>query len=520
MVLSELGGALSQAFQKLSRSSSIDEETVKQVLKEIVSALISSDVNVQMVKALRENVLTKVTPLLESDSAIDSSGRARLIEKAVVEELVKILDPGKEPYKLKKGKCNVIMFVGLQGAGKTTTVAKYCHYYQQRKWKVAMVCADTFRAGAFDQLKQNATKIRVPFYGSYTENDPVKIAAEGVAQFRKEGYELIIVDTSGRHKQETALFAEMEEVQKAVCPDDVVFVMDSSIGQAAAAQAKAFKESVSVGSVVITKLDGHAKGGGALSAVAFTKSPIVFIGTGEHFDALEPFNASRFIGKLLGRGDTVGLLTELSEKGVLDAVGNPEMQKRMIKGEFTLRDLREQYTGILKIGSLSKMFEMIPGAGDMMKNLPKGPNGQTVDPSVALKKCLVMMDSMTAAELDGVVEMNETRAIRIIRGSGATPDEFQKLMMQHKQFEKMIGGMSKTGLLKQNESDMMKQMKRDPKQLANQLQRSLDPNMLKSMGGVDKMLDMMKSFGDMTGGGGGGGGGGDFSKLAKMFGQK
>jgi signal recognition particle subunit SRP54 len=289
MVLSELGGALTQAFQKLSRSSSIDEETVKQILKEIVSALISSDVNVQMVKALRENVLTKVTPLLESDSAIDSSGRARLIEKAVVEELVKILDPGKEPYKLKKGKCNVIMFVGLQGAGKTTTVAKYCHYYQQRKWKVAMVCADTFRAGAFDQLKQNATKIRVPFYGSYTENDPVKIAAEGVAQFRKEGYELIIVDTSGRHKQETALFAEMEEVQKAVCPDDVVFVMDSSIGQAAAAQAKAFKESVSVGSVVITKLDGHAKGGGALSAVAFTKSPIVFIGTGEHFDAWSRF---------------------------------------------------------------------------------------------------------------------------------------------------------------------------------------------------------------------------------------
>jgi signal recognition particle subunit SRP54 len=519
MVLAELGASLTSAFQKLARSPTLDEETVKQILKEIVSALISSDVNVQMVKMLRENVLSKVIPLLESESAIDSAGRARLIEKAVVEELVKILDPGKEPYKLKKGKCNVIMFVGLQGAGKTTTVAKYCHYYQQRKWKVAMVCADTFRAGAFDQLKQNATKIRVPFYGSYTENDPVKIAAEGVAQFRKEGYELIIVDTSGRHKQETALFAEMEEVQKAVTPDDVVFVMDSSIGQAAAAQAKAFKESVSVGSVVITKLDGHAKGGGALSAVAFTKSPIVFIGTGEHFDALEPFNASRFIGKLLGRGDTIGLLTELSEKGVLDAVGTPEMQKRLIKGEFSLRDLREQYTGILKIGSLGKVLEMMPGMGEMMKNLPKGPNGQMVDPSVSLKRFLVIMDSMTADELDGVVDMNDTRAIRIIRGSGATPDDFQKLMMQFKQFEKMIGGMSKNGLLKQNENDLMKQMKRDPKQVMSQLQRSIDPNMLKSMGGVENMMEMMKGMG-LGSGGGGGGGMPDMSQLAKMFGRK
>ena len=253
--------------------------------------------------------------------------KARVIERAVVDELVRMLDAGREPFKPKKGKANVVMFVGLQGAGKTTTVAKYAHYYQARKWKVAMVCADTFRAGAFDQLKQNATRVRVPFYGSYTETDPVKIAAEGVEQFRREGYDIIIVDTSGRHKQEASLFEEMVQVQEAVQPDDIVFTMDSTIGQAAFGQAEAFKKAVRVGSVIITKLDGHAKGGGALSAVAATGSPIIFVGTGEHFDELAPFEAKAFISKLLGRGDLAGLITEFKDKGIMD--GSEEMLERL-----------------------------------------------------------------------------------------------------------------------------------------------------------------------------------------------
>jgi signal recognition particle subunit SRP54 len=175
------------------------------------------------------------------------------------------------------------MFVGLQGSGKTTTCSKVAYYYKKKGWRVAMVCADTFRAGAFDQLKQNAAKIRVPFYGSYIETDPVTIAEEGVAEFKEEGMEIIIVDTSGRHKQETDLFDEMKQVEKAVKPDNIIFVMDSSIGQQCYAQAEAFRKAVNVGSVIITKMDGHSKGGGALSAVAATESPIIFIGDGEHF---------------------------------------------------------------------------------------------------------------------------------------------------------------------------------------------------------------------------------------------
>jgi signal recognition particle subunit SRP54 len=250
----------------------------------------------------------KALEAIEDDEA-DSAYIARFVEKAVGEALVSILTPSKAARKLVRGKPNVVMFVGLQGAGKTTTIAKYAHYYKNRRFRVAMVCADTFRAGAFDQLRQNATKLHVPFYGSHSETDPVKIAREGVETFRRERFDLIIVDTSGRHKQETALFREMEAVHDAVTPDEVIFVMDSTIGQAAEAQARAFSTSVDVGSVIITKLDGHAKGGGALSAVAATGSPIIFTGSGEHFADLDPFQPTEFVGKLLGKGNLTGLVS-------------------------------------------------------------------------------------------------------------------------------------------------------------------------------------------------------------------
>jgi len=176
------------------------------------------------------------------------------------------VDPEKEAYTPTKEKQNVIMFVGLQGAGKTTSCTKYAAYYKKKGFKVALVCADTFRAGAFDQLKQNATKAKIPFYGSYTEVDPVEISRQGVQKFREEKFDLIIVDTSGRHRQEEALFDEMKQIEDGVKPDNVVFVMDGSIGQTAYNQAKAFGETVKVGSIILTKMDGGAKGGGAIAA--------------------------------------------------------------------------------------------------------------------------------------------------------------------------------------------------------------------------------------------------------------
>ncbi len=257
-----------------------------------------------------------------------------------------------------------------------------------------MVCADTFRAGAFDQLKQNAVKVKVPFYGSYTEADPVVIAQQGVEQFRKEKFEIIIVDTSGRHKQEEGLFEEMKQVQEAINPDNIVFVLDSTIGQAAFDQASAFKTAVPIGSVIMTKLDGNAKGGGAISAVAATGAPIVFTGSGEGFEDLEPFEAHSFVSRLLGMGDVRGLVKEMKEGGVLNV--KEDTMKRIQKGQFTMRDMGEQLQNIMKLGPLDRVLSMLPG-------IPQGmiPQGSEKQGSEQMKRMMILMNSMTDAELDG-----------------------------------------------------------------------------------------------------------------------
>ncbi|CAH9142299.1 unnamed protein product [Cuscuta epithymum] len=251
-----------------------------------------------------------------------------------------MMDPGKPFFTPKKGQTCVVMFVGLQGSGKTTTCTKYAYYHQKKGWKPALVCADTFRAGAFDQLKQNATKAnKIPFHGSYTEPDPVKIAVEGVERFKKENRDLIIVDTSGRHKQEASLFEEMRQVYEATQPDLVVFVMDGSIGQAAFNQAHAFKQTVEVGAVIVTKMDGHAKGGGTLSAIAATKSPVIFIGTGEHVNDFEVFDVKPFVNRLLGMGDPNGIRDRFQEAVPVDQ--QPQFLQKLSEGNFTLRSFYE-----------------------------------------------------------------------------------------------------------------------------------------------------------------------------------
>merc|ERR1719197_896098 len=408
MVLQELGQKITGAFRKLNQAPIIDDELLDEVLKDIAAALLHADVNVKYVSELRSNVKKRV--LLESDAG--GVNKRKLIQKAVVEELVRLVQSDKQPYKLEKGAANIIMFVGLQGSGKTTTCTKYAHYYNRKGWKTALVCADTFRAGAFDQLRQNASKVRIPFYGDYNEADPVKIAGDGVALFKKEKYDLIIVDTSGRHKQEAALLEEMQQVEQAVNPDDIVFIMDSHIGQACFEQAKAFRECVNVGSVVITKMDGHAKGGGALSAVAATNSPIVFLGLGEHFDEFQPFEAQSFVSRLLGMGDLKGLFQTITEAMPLDK--QPELLNKISKGKFSLRDLYEQFQNLQKMGPMGQIMQMIPGMAQLM---PKGAEKEGVK---RIKQFMVMMDSLTDDELDCVVQFNDSRKLRAAKGSGSS----------------------------------------------------------------------------------------------------
>jgi signal recognition particle subunit SRP54 len=445
MVLADLGRRIRTAIGKLGQATIINEDELNLMLKEVCGALIEADVNVKLVKVLRDNV----KKALNFDEMTGGVNKRRLIHRTVFTELVKIVDPEVEPFQPLKGKPNIIMFVGLQGSGKTTTCTKLAYYYQKKGFKTCLVCADTFRAGAFDQLKQNATKARIPFYGSYSEVDPVIIASQGVQKFKEDGFEVIIVDTSGRHKQEASLFEEMLQVSNAVKPNNIIFVIDAAIGQACEAQAKAFHQTVDIGSVIITKLDSHAKGGGALSAVAATKSPIIFIGTGEHIDDFEPFKVKPFVQKLLGMGDIEGLVEKVTEMGLED---NEELMKRLKQGVFTLRDMYEQFQNIMKMGPFSQILSMIPGFGPEFMS-----KGNEAESQHRLKRLMTIMDSMADSELDHVKASDlftkePNRMTRVANGSGVAVNEVKELLTQYKKFAEMVKKMgSIKGLFKGNE---------------------------------------------------------------------
>lgn len=484
MVLESLGGRITGALRKMTNSTVIDEDALKDMLQEIARALLEADVNVQSVAQLKRNVTNRVN--LEELAA--GVNKRKLIQRSVFDELCSMLDPGTDPVVLKRGKPNVVMFVGLQGNGKTTSCVKYAYHHQRKGWKTCLVCADTFRAGAYDQLKQNATKAKVPFYGSYTETDPVRIATEGVERFKNEGFDLIIVDTSGRHKQEEALFAEMEQMAEVTNPTDIIFVMDSSIGQAAHDQALAFRKKVKVGSVIITKLDGHAKGGGALSAVSATESPITFIGTGEHIDEFEPFKVESFVGRLLGMGDVSGLMNHIKEAGLTE---NVEMYKRITEGVFTLRDMYDQLEQIQKLGPLDKVMSYMPGMAEMMSNM----NG--VEGTKRIKRFQYIMDSMTVEEMENPkMEFTESRKRRIARGSGRYPQEVDDLLKEYKRFSQVVGKVGKMAKKNMNIDQLSKNTTKT-------FQQFMDPRMMAQMGGQGGMQKMMREFAKQMDGSGG-----------------
>ncbi|EAR90817.1 signal recognition particle 54 kDa protein SRP54, putative (macronuclear) [Tetrahymena thermophila SB210] len=425
MVLNDLGKKINDALSNLNKDYHFDKQLLNKVLKDIQLALLQSDINVKYVKQLSDNILQKCNNIEEAVN------KKKLIQQLVVQELTKMLDPKKQPFSLKSGKPNVVMFVGLQGAGKTTTCAKYANYWKKKGWRTCLICADTFRAGAFDQLQQIATKIRIPFYGNRTETDPVAIAIEGVKTFQKQNFEVIIIDTSGRHMQESELFDEMKQIYSAVCPNECIFVMDGSNGQACLNQAQAFKKAVDVGSVIITKLDGHSKGGGALSAVAATESPIIFLGTGEHFDDLETFKAESFVKRLLGLGDFKGMIETVSE--VIDLESQQQNIKQIAKGQFTLRALQQNYKSILKMGSLNQFMSMIPG----MQNIIQGQISEKEQIN-KIKKSLTIMDSMSNDELDGITQITQKQLFRISKGSGQPIENVKLLIDEQKTFAKTL----------------------------------------------------------------------------------
>jgi signal recognition particle subunit SRP54 len=426
MALDRLGSSLYDAIKKIFRASVVDEAAVKELVRDIQRALLQADVNVKLVldisKKIEERSLNEKVP--------PGISRREHVIKVVYEELTRFLGEKPVPLKVEPGKRRIIMLVGIQGSGKTTVAAKLSRYFQKRGLKPALVCADTFRPGAYAQLQQLAARVNVPLYGDPKAKDPVKVVTEGLKQFKDK--EIVIVDTSGRHKEEQELIKEMKTLEKSIKPDEVVLVIDGTIGQQALVQAKAFNEATPIGSILVTKLDGSARGGGALSAVAATGAPIRFIGTGEKVEDIEAFIPSRFVGRLLGLGDLETLLEKVREAEVTV----PEKKaKAILSGKFTLTDMYEQFEAMKGMGTLKKLMGMIPGMGykipDEMLNTAEG----------RLEKWRVMIQSMTPEEKENPKIFNASRMKRVARGSGTNEKEVKELLKQYVMMRKMLKSM-------------------------------------------------------------------------------
>lgn len=349
---------------------------------------------------------------------------------------------GKEakPIEIKE-KPTILLTVGIQGSGKTTSVAKLARYFQKHGYKVGLVCSDTWRPGAYFQLKQLVEPYGIEVFGDPEEKDAVKLAKEGVEYFKKKGVDVIIVDSAGRHKEEKGLIEEMKQISNAINPHEVILVIDGTIGQQAYNQALAFKEATPIGSIIVTKLDGSAKGGGALSAVVATGAPIKFIGVGEKIDDLEPFDPKRFVSRLLGLGDIQGLLEKFEELSKETEFTEEDVEK-FLRGKFNLKDMYAQLEAMRKMGPLQQILKMIPGMGYSI------PDEVIKVSEERLKKFKVIMDSMTEEELENPEIINYSRIKRIARGSGTSTKDVKELLNQYKQMKKFFKGMDKRKLAK------------------------------------------------------------------------
>ncbi|MEM3622245.1 MAG: signal recognition particle protein Srp54 [Candidatus Bathyarchaeia archaeon] len=423
MALERLGSTLYEALRKIFRASVVDEAAVKELVRDVQRALLQADVNVQLVldisKRIEERALKEQLP--------PGISRREHVIKVVYEELTRFLGEKPIPIKVEPKKKYTIMLVGIQGSGKTTAAAKLARYFQKRGLKPALICADTYRPGAYAQLQQLANKINVPLYGESNAKDPVKIALQGIKQFNDK--EVIIIDTAGRHKEEQELIKEMKVLERNIKPDEVMLVIDGTIGQQAMIQAKAFNEATPIGSIIVTKLDGSARGGGALSAVAATGAPIKFISTGEKVEDIEPFVPSRFVGRLLGMGDLETLLEKVREA----EIKVPEKKaKAILSGKFTLTDMYEQFEAMKGMGPFRKLLKMLPG---MSYDIPEDALNMAED---RLEKWRVMIQSMTPEEKDDPKKFNASRVRRVARGSGTSEKEVKELIKQYFLMRRML----------------------------------------------------------------------------------
>ena len=427
-MLGNLGENLANSMKKLVGMSVIDKKTIKEVVKDIQRALIQSDVNIKLVLDLSKKIESRA---LEEKPPKGITPREHVIT-IIYEEMVNLLgkeavnlDINDRPYK--------ILFLGLQGSGKTTTIGKLCRFLQKKGFNPAVVCTDTWRPAAYEQLKQLTEEMDVPLYGDPNNKNALDLAKKGLNEFKNR--KVIIFDTAGRHKEESDLIAEMDQLDDIINPNEAILVIDGTIGQQAGEQAKAFSKATDIGSIIITKLDGSAKGGGALSAVAETGAPIKFIGTGERVDDFELFDPERFISRLLGMGDIKSLI-EKAEENIDEDIAQQTM-KNMMTGKFTIKDMKNQMEMMNKMGPMQQVLNMIPGMGN---KLPKEVSKLTDD---KLGEYKVLMSSMTEEEMLNPKIIKQSRIRRIARGSGVDERKVREFLKYFNNTKKAMKGLGK-----------------------------------------------------------------------------
>lgn len=444
MVLDNLGSSLRGSLDKLQGKSRLDEDDVEEIVKEIQRSLLSADVEVSLVMELSSSIEDRATG---EEPPAGTSARDHVL-RIVYEELVDLVGDSTDlPLK-----SQTILLAGLQGSGKTTSAAKMAWWFSTKGLRPAVIQTDTFRPGAYDQAEQMCERAEVSFYGDPDCDDPVKIAREGIEATADA--DIHIVDTAGRHALEADLIDEIEAIDSTVAPDRSLLVLDAAIGQGAKQQAREFNNAIGIDGVVVTKLDGTAKGGGALTAVNETDSSIAFLGTGETVQDVERFEPNGFISRLLGMGDLKQLSERveraMAETQEADDDWDPE---DIMEGSFTLKDMRKQMEAMDRMGPLDQVMDMIPGLGGGLKDqLPDDAMDVTQN---RMRDFDVIMDSMTETELEDPRSVGASRVRRIARGSGTDEETVRELLQQHKMMERTIKQFQGMG-----EGDMQRMMKK------------------------------------------------------------
>jgi signal recognition particle subunit SRP54 len=430
-----LSNRLSDTVNRLRGRGRLTEENIRETLREVRIALLEADVALPVVKALIERVKVRAV----GQEVLKSLSPGQALVKVVSDELTTVMGVANTELNLAATPPAIVLMAGLQGAGKTTTVAKLARFLKERKKKrVMVVSCDVYRPAAIEQLRTLAEQVDVTFFPSEAGQNPVDIAKAAIAAARREVMDVLLVDTAGRLHIDEAMMDEIKALHAALDPIETLFVVDSMTGQDAANTAKAFSDAIPLTGVVLTKTDGDARGGAALSVRYVTGRPIKFLGAGEKTDALEPFHPDRLAQRILGMGDVLSLVEEVERK--VDQEKAQKLAEKVMKGKrFDLNDMRDQLEQMSNMGGLAGLMDKLPGMGNLPDNVKSKVNDNE------LRRMVAIIGSMTKKERRHPDLLNGSRKARVARGSGTQPADVNRLLKQFMQMEKMMSKLSKGG---------------------------------------------------------------------------